>query len=51
MTELPEAFVSRCAELSIEQTESILCVSIDEQLLHWFKQGQLFKYVISCPKK
>lgn len=51
MTELPEAFVSRCAELSIEQTESILCVSIDEQLLHWFKQGQLFKHHVCSTSK
>jgi len=51
MTALPQAFLNRCTELSIDQTESVLCVSIAEQKLHWFKNRELHQALICSTSK
>lgn len=38
MTELPGVLISRCNSLRRELTESVLCVSVAEQRLYWFRR-------------
>ncbi len=37
MKELPAEFLKRCSELSVELTDSVLCVSVADQRLYWFR--------------
>lgn len=51
MTGLPEAFQQRCAELSVGLTESVLCVSVAEQRLYWFRRGVLDQELVCSTSK
>lgn len=51
MTELPQELRRRCEELSIDLTESVLCVSVANQRTYWFRNGALDKELICSTSK